>query len=136
MLIEIVLTGDSLYICVLSSVTNSDIQILPLFMLLWFRKSALFISKQFVKIIIWIRNIYQVYLIKSNRLKWRTLILKLVWNCQRSQGGKRGFLIHFVCFTFSYLLNMYWLYSFQLWPSIWLLHVKDHEIFVMSEVPK
>ena len=90
------------------------------------------LSKQ----IIWIQNIHQVDLTKSNLLKWTTLILKSVWNFQRSQRGKRGFVIHFVCFTFSYLSNMYWLYSYHLWPSIWLLHAKDHEIFVMSEVPK
>ena len=55
---------------------------------------------------------------------------------QRSQRGKRGFVIHLVGFTFSYLSNMYWLYSLQPWLSIWLLRVEDLEIFVMSEVPK
>ena len=88
------------------------------------------------KTIIWIQNSHQVDLTKSNLLKWTTLILKLVWNFQRSQRGKRGFVIHFVGFTFFYLSNMYWPYSLQPWYSIWLLRVEDREIFVMSEVPK
>ena len=88
------------------------------------------------KTIIWIQNIHQVSLTKSNLLKWTTLILKSVCIFQRSQRGKRGFVIHFVGFTFFYLSNMYWLYSLQPWLSIWLLCVKNREIFAMSEVPK
>ena len=88
------------------------------------------------KTIIWIQNIHRVSLTKSNLLKWTTLILKSVCIFQRSQRGKRGFVIHFVGFTFFYLSNMYWLYSLQPWLSIWLLRVEDCEIFVMSEVPK
>ena len=66
-----------------------------------------------LKTIIWIQNIHQVSLTKSNLLKWTTLILKSVCIFQRSQRGKRGFVIHLVGFTFFYLSNMYWLYSLQ-----------------------
>ena len=52
------------------------------------------------KTIIWIQNIHQVSLTKSNLLKWTTLILKSVCIFQRSRRGKRGFVIHLVGFTF------------------------------------
>ena len=90
------------------------------------------------KTIIWIQNIHQVSLTKSNLLKWTTLILKSVCIFQRSRRGKRGFVIHLVGFTFFYLSNMYWLYSLQPcgFCGICLLHAEYHEIFVMSEVSK
>ena len=71
------------------------------------------------KTIIWIQNSHQVDLTKSNLLKWTTLILKSVCIFQRSQRGKRGFVIHLVGFTFflfvEHVLAIFFATKWLLW---------------------
>ena len=82
------------------------IQILALFIfLLWFVSYCCLTVNNLSKTIIWIPNSHQVDLTKSNLLKWTTLILKLVCIFWRSQRGKRGFVIHFVGFSFFLMVE-------------------------------
>ena len=56
-------------------------------------------------------------------MKWRTSILKLVWNCQRSQREKRGFAICFVGFTIWYLSDdVIWRVFVYIWmvEELWI----------------
>ena len=69
-----------------------------------------------------------------------TLILKLVWNFQRTQRGKRGFVIHFIGFMFQYLSylcvstrNTLDIHTFRIWS--WSDFTKQQKMELRQRKP-